>query len=270
MFVFVPPATEPVSELYPQHIVCVCAAPGRRGEMASIARTLALDCVETEPEPFDGMVLRLTAEHLELESAARGAPGPVRAEFVSGRTGWRGRTGAVRDEALARAAGVRRGNPPSVIDATAGLGRDAFVLASLGCDVTLVERHPVVAALLRDGLQRAAADSTTRAICERMHLVEADARTILRTRRADVVLVDPMHPPRRKDAAVRKEMRIFRDLVGTDEDAAELLAAALPAARQRVVVKRPRGADVVRGSQPSGAVEGRSTRFDIHAGCGGD
>ncbi|MDZ7828737.1 MAG: class I SAM-dependent methyltransferase [Halofilum sp. (in: g-proteobacteria)] len=256
-------------ELYPHGLVFVCADPARRGQAAALADTLALPIADVEPAAHEGLVLRLTTGHLELQSAARNAPGPVRAEFAGGRTGWRGRHGSARDEALARAAGVRRDDPPRVIDATAGLGRDAFVLAALGCTVTLIERHPVVAALLRDGLERASADPATRDIIGRMHLVEADAREFLRQGRADVVVVDPMHPPRRKDAAVKKEMQVFRELVGTDEDAGALLEAAIPAARRRVVVKRPRGVEPVAGPAPSGAVEGRSTRFDIYAGGAG-
>jgi len=259
-----------VSELYPHPLVLVCADPARKAEAVSLADTLRLPLVDAEPTAGERLVLRLTSDHLELQSAARGAPGPVRAEFAGGAASRRGRQGSARDEALARAAGVRRDDPPSVIDATAGLGRDAFVLAALGCRVTLIERHPVVAALLRDGLDRAAADPDVRVIAARMDLVEDDAREILQQERADVVIVDPMHPPRRKGAAVKKEMRVFRELVGTDEDVAALLEAALPAARRRVVVKRPRGVEPVAGPTPSGAVEGRSTRFDIYAGCAGD
>jgi 16S rRNA (guanine1516-N2)-methyltransferase len=255
-----------VTELYPHRVVLVCADPARRAEAVALAGTLELPLADAEPAAGDGLVLRLTADHLELQSTARGAPGPVRAEFAGGHAGWRGRHVSARDEALARAAGVRRDDPPSVIDATAGLGRDAFVLAALGCRVTLIERHSVVAALLRDGLERARADPATRDIIGRMHLVEAEAREFLRQARADVVVVDPMHPPRRKDAAVKKEMQVFRELVGTDEDTGALLAAAIPAARRRVVVKRPRSVEPVAGPAPSGAVEGRSTRFDIYRG----
>jgi len=255
-----------VTALYPHRIAVVCTEAGRRDEARALAGRLGADCIDREPEPFEGLVLRLTADHLELQSGAAGGAGAVRAEFAAGRPGWRGRHGSARGEALARAAGVRRDSPPSVIDATAGLGRDAFVLAALGCEITLVERQPIVAALLRDGLRRAAADPGVHAIAARMHLVEADAREVLRSQTAEVVVVDPMHPPRRKDAAVKKEMRIFRQLVGSDPDAAALLAAALPAARRRVVVKRPCGAEPLEGPPPSGAVEGRSTRFDIYPG----
>lgn len=258
--------THSMVEAYPATPIVVCADPARMPEAAALAAELGAECIDCEPTEPGHLVLRLTGSRLELQTSGDGAPGPVFAEFVAGDAGWRGRHARPRDEALARAAGVRAVRLPSVIDATAGLGRDAFVLAALGCEVTLIERHPAVVALLRDALQRAAADHRCGTVVQRMHLVAADARAVLADRRAEIVLVDPMHPPRRKGAAVKKEMRALRRLVGDDADAVELLAAALAAATRRVVVKRPRGAEPIPGPPPSGAVEGRSTRFDIYAG----
>jgi 16S rRNA (guanine1516-N2)-methyltransferase len=212
------------------------------------------------------LLLVYTDERLQLQLSGTDAPGAVWAEFLHGRTGHRGRQGDQGGEALARAVGARRGHRPQVVDATAGLGRDAFVLAARGCDVTLVERDSVVAALLDDGLARARADEATSAIAARMTALEADATTVLGRAPSDVVVIDPMHPPRRKSAAVKKEMRVLRARVGTDPDSDHLLAAARQAARERVVVKRPKGAEPLAGLAPSGAVAGRTTRFDIYKG----
>lgn len=252
--------------MYPSRTVVVCAEAGRRTEAERLARMLGIALVERVPAEPGWLVLVLTGARLQLQVSGPEAPGAVYADFLGGRTGWRGRHAAPADEALARAAGVRGGGRPDVIDTTAGLGRDAFVLAAMGCRVTLVERHPVVAALLADALARAAAEPRAAGVAARMELIRGDARGVLATRAADVVLVDPMHPPRRKAAAVRKEMRVLRALVGADDDSDALLAAALTAARRRVVVKRPRGVGLLAGPQPSGAVEGVSTRFDIYAG----
>jgi 16S rRNA (guanine1516-N2)-methyltransferase len=158
---------------------------------------------------------------------------------------------------------------PTVLDATAGLGRDAFVLAALGCEVTLIERHPLVAALLEDGLRRASADSATAAIAARMRLREGDAIALMRDWSGDapqVVYLDPMFPPRDKSALVKKEMRVFRPLVGDDGDAPALLTAALSLASHRVVVKRPRKALAlsIGGIVPGYALEGKSSRFDVY------
>jgi len=252
--------------MYPSRTVLVCPAHEREKTAARLAADLGIARVGEPPRAPGWLVLVLTSERLQLQISAPDAPGAIWADFRAGRTGWRGRRAATGDEALARAAGARGGRRPQVIDATAGLGRDAFILAAIGCRVTLIERHPVVAALLADGLARAAAASGTAGVVDRMELIPGDAVSLLHDRAAEVVLVDPMHPPRRKSAAVKKEMRVFRELVGVDDDSERLLAAALAAARRRVVVKRPRGADPIAGPKPSGAVEGRSTRFDIYAG----
>ena len=154
---------------------------------------------------------------------------------------------------------------PRIVDATAGLGRDAFLLASLGAEVTLLERSPEVHALLADGIARASqASPELSAIAARMTLRLGDARQLLPGLEADVVLVDPMHPPRGNTALVKKEMRLLRELVGTDPDALELMQAALAAARKRVVLKWPLRAPPLAGlRQPSHQIVGKTTRYDV-------
>ncbi len=245
----------------------VCATAGRGGEAAQLAERLGVPFTTRPPTEAGQLMLVYTEQRLQLQLTGDGAPGAVYADFVAGRTGYRGRQGAQGGEALARAAGARRGHRPGVVDATAGLGRDAFVLAARGCEVTLVERDPVIAALLQDGLERARGEPRIRPIIERMDVVEADASRVLAHRCTDVVIIDPMHPPRHKSAAVKKEMRVLRHWVGPDCDNDRLLAAAVTAARERVVVKRPRKRDPLGGRPPSGEVTGRSTRFDIYAGA---
>ncbi|NVK42786.1 MAG: class I SAM-dependent methyltransferase [Oceanospirillaceae bacterium] len=215
-------------------------------------------------------LLRLTAAGLQLQQTGRKAPGPVWVDFVGGAVGHRLRHGGGAGQQIAKAIGVRSGIRPRVADVTAGLGRDAFVLASLGCEVQLVERVPVIQALLADGLARAAAVPETAEIVARMQLQRADSIAWLRQQAGteaapEVVYVDPMFPHSDKSAAVKKEMRLFRDLVGDDADAAALLAAALDCAQNRVVVKRPRKAPVIPGPAPSYQLEGKSGRFDIYA-----
>jgi 16S rRNA (guanine1516-N2)-methyltransferase len=132
----------------------------------------------------------------------------------------------------------------------------------------MIERSPVVAELLTDGMQRAEQDEEVREIVARMSLLIADASDYLseldEVERPDVVYVDPMHPERTKAAAVKKEMQLFRALVGADEDDSVLLQTALSAATKRVVVKRPRKAEAIPGPKPSLVYEGKSTRFDVY------
>jgi 16S rRNA (guanine1516-N2)-methyltransferase len=186
-------------------------------------------------------------------------------DFVGGAVGHRLRFGGGRGQALPRAAGFTRGQTPSVIDATAGLGRDAFLLASLGAEVTLIERSPEVHALLAEALARAAAAGPDYAsIVGRMTLLFGDARTLLKAHAAEVVLVDPMHPPRGNTALVKQEMRLLRQAVGDDPDAFELMQAALASATKRVVLKWPMRAEAMPGLRPpSHQIAGKSTRYDV-------
>lgn len=152
-----------------------------------------------------------------------------------------------------------------MVDATAGLGRDAFVLASHGARVTLLERSALVAALLADGLRRAQeAGGPAAAAAQRMTLQQADARQWLGERTAPVIYLDPMYPGGPRRARPGKAMELLQRLLGEEPDPAELLAAARAAATERVVVKRPRRAPPLAGLTPHHSLTGRSTRFDVY------
>lgn len=187
-------------------------------------------------------------------------------DFVGGAIGHRFRHGGGRFQTLHKAAGFSKGFIPTVVDATAGLGRDAFLLASMGAQVTLIERSPAIHALLQDGLARAsAAGPDYAAIVARMSLILGDSKALLPGLEADMVLVDPMHPPRRNSSAlVKKEMRVLRQLVGADPDAFDLMQAAFACARKRVVLKWPLRADPMPGlPKPSHQLTGKTTRYDV-------
>ena len=200
--------------------------------------------------------------------------GSIFVDLVGGKAGHRYHFGGGRRQPLAKAVGLKGGKNPTIIDATAGLGRDAFVLACLGAQVMLIERSPILTALLEDGLGRASHDPALRAIVtERMNLVTADAIEWLTKlpieQHPDVVYMDPMYPHRNKSALVKKEMRVLRELVGDDDDASQLLHTALTCAKHRVTVKRPRTAPRLSGSilnnrKPNSTVESKNTRYDIY------
>lgn len=213
-------------------------------------------------------LLHLGATRLELRDLAPDAPGAVFVDYCTGRSDHRRRHGGGKNQPLARAAGLGKLSAPHVLDATAGLGRDAFVLASLGCRVTLVERAAAFAALLEDGIERALLDAEVRPIAERMLLIHADSKDYLRQllpgNRPDVIYLDPMYPHREKSALVKKEMRYARALVGDDMDAGELLSIALASARHRVAVKRPAGAPPLPGPRPAAEITSANTRYDIY------
>ena len=205
-----------------------------------------------------GFLLVLTQARLELREVGS-KTGPVFVDFSVGRRG---------KDPLLRAVGVKGDICPKVVDATAGLGQDALALARAGCQVRLVERSPIIAALLADGLERARSMPETQEVTDRLTLINADTtpwlHTLEDTARPDVVYLDPMYPASGKSAAKNKEMRFFRDIVGADSDADTLLEAARAVSRRRVVVKRPLKAPFLGDQRPSSSLTGKTTRFDLY------
>ncbi len=150
-----------------------------------------------------------------------------------------------------------------IVDATAGWGRDAALLASFGAEVVMIERQPVMAALLADALKRL--DSTA-GVALNLSLVSADAVSYLQSLEPadypDVIYIDPMHPARQKSALVKKDMQILQQLIGADLDALTLLQQALQVARQRVIVKWPQLLPPL--LPPSHSIQGKTVRFDSY------
>lgn len=211
--------------------------------------------------------LRFEQDTLSLHKRDEPKLDGIVVDFISGAVAHRRKFGGGRGQSIAKAVGLKQGVNPSVIDGTAGLGRDAFVLASLGCHVTMVERHPVVAALLEDGLRRAYDDAEIGDwMRARMRLFHGSSLEALGQlgESVDVVYLDPMYPHRDKSALVKKEMRVFQSLVGADLDADGLLAPALALASKRVVVKRPDYAEDLDGVKPSTVIETKKNRFDVY------
>lgn len=252
----------------PKLCVCACSATLQAPAEALAQRLGLLFCPSIELAQTAGLYLRYGEHGLALHDGENPQQGPVYADFVSGKLGYRKTHGSIRHEAIARAVGLKGGHRPTVLDVTAGLGRDAFILASLGCHVTLLERHPIIHALLEDALQRAQQHPTTAAIIQRMTLEHSEASAYLArltpAQRPEVIYLDPMYPQRDKSALVKKEMRVFKQLLGEDADAAQLLQQALGVAQKRVVVKRPAKAEPLGGCRPSHQLMGSSTRMDVY------
>lgn len=186
-------------------------------------------------------------------------------DFVGGAVGHRFRSGEGRGQALAKAVGFSSGVTPDVVDATAGLGRDAFLLASLGARVTLIERSQTMHDLLAEGLERARQEGGRYAeTIARMTLLHGDSSILLPQLNPQVVLIDPMHPTRDNTALVKKEMRLIREIVGADTDSSQLMQVALEVAQNRVVLKWPLRAEPMEGvRKPSHQILGKSTRYDV-------
>lgn len=189
-------------------------------------------------------------------------------DFSSAANNYRRLHGGGRGQPIAKAIGIKTyGLPLIIIDATAGLGQDAFVLACLGCNVTMLERSPVIAELLADALRRGLEDPQIQPYINNMHLIQGDALQILSKLAPadpDVVYLDPMFPERDKSALVKQDIRMLKDIVGEDPDADQLLTIARKIAIRRVVVKRPRTAPYLGGVKPHSEQAGKANRFDIY------
>ena len=237
--------------------------PVVRRAAADLASELGLPRTEPGSGQAFQLLLVCTPKHLELRDCRDPRVGPVFAEF--GDLDVRPFCPNLsRRQPFARAVGARN---RVVVDATAGLGRDAFLLACLGYKVTAIERNRVVAALLRDGLRRAQqCETLSRACGNKLKLITADAREVLADvhPQPDVIYLDPMFPAKRKkSAAVKKEIRLLRMLVGDDADAQELLELSRRCATDRVVVKRPDDAPVL-APNPTASYSGKLVRYDVY------
>lgn len=216
------------------------------------------------------LLLRYTKEGLELcKPGDPLLPGALRVDFTSP-DAFRRSTAPGR-ELLVQATKVRHTVEPLLIDATAGLGRDGFVLAAAGFRVQMVEANPVVAALLADGLQRARQLPALTAVVERIRLVAGDAHTVLANlaEHPKVIYLDPMFPVRTKSALVKQELRLLQLLVPQPTDPGRLLRAALAVQARKVVIKRPRTGPCLLDMSPSYTVKGKAVRFDVYVGTGG-
>ncbi|WP_163336599.1 class I SAM-dependent methyltransferase [Desulfopila sp. IMCC35008] len=225
----------------------------------------------TKPDTQTPYSLHYTDELVELiingTSRKTIRPKPLSVDFEKGDIGYRHHQNLTIRQPLAKAVGISSGKRPLIFDATAGLGGDSFVFASLGCKVLLCERSPIIAALLDDGLLRALQNpESIGQAAKRMQLYTGDAKNILATfqEKPHTIYFDPMYPHSKKTALNRIEMRVIRDLVGEDDDSDETLRLALQHAGKRVVVKRPKGAEHVANLKPTHTTAMKNSRFDVY------
>ena len=157
------------------------------------------------------------------------------------------------------------------VDATAGFGEDSLLLAAAGYNVELYEYDPVIAALLRDALRRAAKSSydALRDAVSRMDLREGDSVSAMRAMAGsneppDIVLLDHMFPERRKSALVKKKFQLLQQLESPCEgaDESELLEAAEAAGPRRIIIKRPLKGPYLAGRRPGYSITGKAVRYD--------
>ncbi|MRN38346.1 16S rRNA methyltransferase [Neisseria sp. N95_16] len=242
-------------------MTCIYLAESAQTSANELAHTFDLTIACQLPDSSE----YLYADSDGISLCRAGEKGRVQVDFVGGAAQYRRTKGG--GELIAKA--VNHTSKPTIWDGTGGLGRDSFVLASLGLTVQTFEQHPAVACLLHDGLNRALQHPDTAEIARRITLHFGDTATLMpqlaqQIGRPDVVYLDPMYPERQKSAAVKKEMAYFHGLVGTAQDEAALLNTARAIAKKRVVVKRPRLGEFLNGEKPAYQYSGKSTRFDAY------
>jgi 16S rRNA (guanine1516-N2)-methyltransferase len=243
-----------IAVLKPDSVTALMAA-------ANLAQSLEFPLVTADLAENYDLILAATGEHLELRDNLSPRMKPVSVDFTDMDLRRYG-LNLSRRQPLARAIGKKT---RLVVDATAGFCRDALLLALMGFRVTALERSPVIAALAQDGLRRFTA-RTGVALIHRLQLVTGDARDLLASTvsRPETIYLDPMFPSRRKkSAAVKKEMRLLRAIVGEDPDALELLDISRRVAIDRVVVKRADDAPPL-APGPNLSLSGKLVRYDIY------
>ena len=189
----------------------------------------------------------------------------LKCSFVEGPILHRLKYGKGRGQNLAKAVGMKSNKNRNIIDATAGLGYDSFILASIGAKVTLIERSQKMHELLQNGIDEGKSfGGEIEKIINRMELLFGDSKDILPKLTPEVIMIDTMYKDRKKTALVKNNMRLVREIVGPDSDYIELLKVALNCAKNRVVLKQPRYADPIKEIRKhSHQILGKTIRYDI-------
>lgn len=235
----------------------LCAAAEQIEEARRLSERLGLPISEA-PEAGQ-LCLRLDGDGLHLQQDGLSLLGDFSGMLP------RLKPNALNGEMLVRAAKIKGfEGTPTAIDATAGMGEDALLLAAAGFRVTLCERNPVIAALLRDTLERASEDPDLREVVGRMTLYAGDSIELLYNldRAPEVVLLDPMFPERRKSGLIGKKLQLLQKLEAPCSDEAELLEAAIQARPKKVVIKRPLKGPFLADRKPAYSIRGKAVRYD--------
>lgn len=233
----------------------------------TLANKLCLPLTSSTTKNYDYLLV-ITANGLELRETHQKKAKPVVVDFLDNKLLYRLNGISPKKELLAKAVGIKKRITLKVLDATAGLGTDAFILANLGCNVTMLERSPIIGSLLEDGLRRLNANALGKKLKLKLNLTQAidfiNKIFYMNQEAPDIIYLDPMYPERTKSALGKKQMRILHAIVGEDQDIADVFDIALKVAQKRVVVKRPKLAMYLCNKKPDIIYSGKSSRFDVY------
>lgn len=266
----------------PPNLIDISSIPSREEEALLLAEKASLvyfspQATTETPNNTPNYRLFLGQQQIELQTLHKKNIAPIIIDFTQGKSEHRRRFGGGKGQDLAKAIGLNKFSHPNVLDLTAGFGKDAYVLASLGCHMTLIERSPLIYALLNDGLERARCHGSdeVKDILARMQLHNDESlmwlqrSTTYAQEHPDIIYFDPMFPDRGKQSKVKKDMQLLHDLVGKESqhdqiENTAIFDAARSIALKRVVIKRPRKAPFLVDKTPDFQVTGKSTRYDIY------
>ena len=237
--------------------ITVCLGKGGQREMAeSFARRTGAEIVEN---PGDYLTVMFDSKGVSLAGFGLTYQGDF--ENMLHRV----TNGRLQHEMLVRAAKSEKPGRRA-IDATAGMGEDAFLLAAQGYEVTLYEQNPVIAALLKDALRRARKNMILKEIAERMKLVEGNSVECMEKQLdpVDVIYLDPMFPARQKSGLINKKLQLIQKLEPPCSAETDLFDAAIKANPSKIIVKRPLKSEFLAGRKPSYTLNGKAIRYDCY------
>jgi len=244
----------------------ICNNESQHEQASSFAAQHQLPLLNEKDKAFE-LQLIFGDERIELYDQQLNTS--IYVDFVSGALAHRQQFGGGRGQAIAKAIGLKQGKNPAVLDVTAGLARDAYILATLGCRMTLVEQSSILCALIEDGIKHGLENEQIAQILSgQFELHNQNAINFMNKlsdeQRPDVIYIDPMYPERKKSALVKKDMQILQRLLGKNENDGELLEAALNFTKERVVIKRPVHAPCLTDTKPTTSIHSKKTRYDIY------
>ena len=238
--------------------ITVCLGKGGQREMAeAFARRTGAEIIDRPGEYltvlFDGKGVSLTGFGLTYQGDFENMIHRVT-------------NGRLQHEMLVRAAKSEKPGRRA-IDATAGMGEDAFLLAAQGYEVTLYEQNPVIAALLKDALRRARKNMILKEIAGRMKLIEENSVEAMSRQMdpVDVIYLDPMFPARQKSGLINKKLQLIQKLEPPCSAETDLFDAAIKAGPSKIIVKRPLKSEFLAGRKPSYTLNGKAIRYDCYA-----
>ena len=163
---------------------------------------------------------------------------------------------SIYKQPLGKALGLKRGEKkPHVFDVTAGMLGDSLLMHSFGCRVSAWERHPAAFILSANAIFNSSVDID-------LTFGNAVDLHVNAYKECDVIYFDPMYGGKNDKALPKKEMRIFREIVGVDSDA-KVVAEKLKSKNKRLVVKRSIKTSPLMDN-PCITFLGKSTAYDVY------